>query len=65
MINMTAFDKAWEIAKKSWDDMDDDHGWTDNVWECRGCGYVMTPDEWEMKRCPECGTRNTVHPSMR
>jgi len=62
-----AFRLAWIISKKSWDDLEEgeDEGWTDNIWVCRGCNYEMTPDEWEMRNCPQCGTRNTVHPSMR
>ena len=62
-----AFDIAWAaISKKSWDEMteEEDSGWTDDAYQCRGCGKKMTPDEWEQKRC-ECGSKNTVHPSMR
>jgi len=66
MAKSKAFRTGWSmISKKSWDDLDDDEGWTDDIWVCRNCNYEMTPDEWEQKRCPQCGTRNTVHPSMR
>jgi rubrerythrin len=62
-----AFGMAWIISKKSWDDLEEgeDEGWTGNIWVCRGCNYEMTPEEWEMRNCPQCGTRNTLHPSMR
>ena len=63
--NDRAFHTGWSIAKKSWDDLDDDKGWTDNVYQCRNCHHEMTPQQWEQKKCPECNTRNTVHPSMR
>jgi hypothetical protein len=53
------------IQKKSWDDLDDDEGWTDNDLQCRVCKYVQTPEEWEKKNCKMCGTRNTIHPSWR
>lgn len=68
-----SFDFGWSVVKdeqggsKSWQQMDseEDSGWHDDVYQCRGCGYKQTPDEWEQKRCKECGTRNTIHPSMR
>ena len=68
-----AFKTGWSVVKgeeggsKSWQQMDseEDSGWHDDVYQCRGCGYKQTPDEWEQKRCKECGTRNTIHPSMR
>jgi len=62
-----AFDTGWTISKKSWDDMDEDEdsGWTDNPMECRVCGHILSGKEWEGKRCPQCGTRNTVHPMYR
>ncbi len=63
-----AFRTGWSvISKKSWDDMteEEDSGWTDNPMECRGCGHILSDSEWEQKRCPECGTRNTVHPMFR
>lgn len=55
------------FGKKSWEHLtpEEDSGWHDDPYQCRGCGYQQTPDEWEEKRCKECGTRNTIHPSMR
>ena len=65
MRNDRAFSAGWElISKKSWDGLSDDEGWTKNPLQCRNCGKKMTDAEWEQKTC-ECGTRNTVHPSMR
>tara|TARA_R110000765_G_scaffold5669_3_gene17866 strand:+ start:1161 stop:1460 length:300 start_codon:yes stop_codon:yes gene_type:complete len=66
--NDRAFSAGWDlISKKSWDDLteEEDSGWTENPLECRGCNHILSEEEWEQKRCPECGTRNTVHPSMR
>tara|TARA_R110000851_G_scaffold220568_3_gene373406 strand:- start:69390 stop:69731 length:342 start_codon:yes stop_codon:yes gene_type:complete len=68
-----SFDFGWSVVKneqggsKSWQQMDpeEDSGWTEDAYQCRGCGCKQTPDEWEQKRCKECGTRNTIHPSMR
>ena len=63
--NDRAFRTGWDIiSKKSWDGLSDDEGWTKNPLQCRNCGKKMTDAEWEQKTC-ECGTRNTVHPSMR
>ena len=60
-----AFSAGWDlISKKSWDGLSDDEGWTKNPLQCRNCGKKMTDAEWEQKTC-ECGTKNTVHPSMR
>ena len=71
--NDRAFRTGWSVVKgeeggsKSWQQMteEEDSGWHDDPYQCRGCGYQQTPDEWEQKRCKECGTRNTIHPSMR
>lgn len=53
------------VRKKSYDDLDDDEGWTDDPYECRGCNHKMSEEEWEAKNCSQCGTRNTLHPKFR
>ena len=48
-----SFEIGWSVVKaKSWQQMDpeEDSGWTEDAYQCRGCGYEQTPDEWEQKK---------------